>query len=145
MVSDSTQPPSPPPVSYVWKKTNSLKTIGSVHCQLWETTDAYQRRVRLWCSTEPGAPSRELWKNYVATEDILNLVAVRSLGPTLAPAALDALPASAGSPLELTLGDEEDSDRLTLKELHQLPADPDLFKPPHYYELSPLAAVEGVE
>ena len=146
LLSDSSKPNSSIATpTYVWTKTSSLKSIGAVRCQLWETTDEYQRRVRLWCSAEAGAPSRELWKNYLATEEILKLVAVRTLGPSLSPAAFAALPENAGSPLEITVGDEEDSDRLSLKELHQVPPSPDLFQPPHYYELSPLAALEGVE
>ena len=137
--------PSPPPEIYEWKESRSRKTIGELHCQLWETKDQSQRRIALWCTVDHPAPSLELWKNYAVAQSRLRLVAVRSIGPDLPPEALAALPKEAGSPAELIVGEDEESSSMILQEHRTIASNPALFRAPPKYELDPLKALEGLE
>jgi hypothetical protein len=135
----------PVPVNFQWKASQSRKTVAELPVELWECRDANERRVRLWFSPLEAKPSVEFWRTLHFVQETMKLIAVRSLGPSLPTVAWDHWLVAQGSPLELTLGDSEESQSLTLRTRATLPEDPALFLPPPTYRLNPLSAIAGLE
>jgi hypothetical protein len=139
-------PPEEDPSSHrwLWKETGSMRMFGPLEAYLWEARDPYDRTLQSWCTTMPGGPSLKLWQRLSFVQDVLALVAIRPLGPGLPPAALEALPASVGNPIEVSYGSEDTTPRLTLKKSSLKSLSMDVFVPPENYKLDPLSAIDGM-
>jgi hypothetical protein len=129
---------------YVWHTTSDKKRIGDYDCVHWIGETVSGEKIDAWCAPSLVTPVEQALAILQTVNEPIALVPVRDFVPPLVFVALKALTKGGVTPVLMTFGSENNSDRFALVNVKQREGKLSYFQVPKVYMKTTLVTMDGI-